>query len=152
MSIDINNQLISNELLKELLSKQLKNVPKDKKLQYIDLKKICKHINSSMFDKNNCCIWSGYVTNTNNSNKGVYINFYFKKKKVALHRLIYINFIGQLSDEEYLRFTCVNKGKCCNVYHLKKFKYHKKIKMNHSLDENNKVNQNISQQFKITFD
>jgi len=110
------------ELLKELLAKQLKNMTNDKKLQYTDLYRICKYIKSSMFDEENCCIWDGYITNSNNS-KGTYINFYFKKKKAALHRLLYMNFIGDLSDDEYLKFNCENKGKCCNINHLAKYKY-----------------------------
>ena len=115
-----------NELLKELIMKQLKNVSQYKKLQYTDLKRVCKYINTSIFDENNCCMWTGYVTNANNSNKGTYINFYFRKKKAALHRLLYSNFVGELTDNEYLKFSCENKGTCCNIRHLRKFKYQKK--------------------------
>jgi hypothetical protein len=42
------------------------------------------------------------------------------RKKKALHRLLYCNFIGDLYDSEYLKFTCDNKGKCCTLNHLKK--------------------------------
>lgn len=113
----------NNELLMELMNKQLKNVDPKKKLQYSDLARICKYIKTSIFDENQCCIWNGYVTNLNKSCKGTYINFYFKNKKAALHRLLYINFISDLSDDEYLKFNCENKGNCCNITHLKKFKY-----------------------------
>jgi len=116
----------SNELFKELISKQLKTVPTDKKLQYTDMRRICKYIMGSIFDENKCCLWNGYVTNSNNTNKGTYINFYFKKKKAALHRLLYSNFVGELEIDEYLKFNCENKGNCCNITHLKKFKYQKK--------------------------
>ena len=44
-----------------------------------------------------------------------------KNKKIALHRLLYCNFIEPLNDNEYLKFTCNNKGKCCSLKHLKKF-------------------------------
>jgi hypothetical protein len=115
----------NNELLKELLSKQIKTVPQDKKLQYTDLKRICKYVTSSIFEENKCCLWNGYITNINNSNKGTYINFYFRNKKVALHRLLYINFVDELRDDEYLKFSCEHKGRCCNIYHLKKFQYQK---------------------------
>lgn len=118
----------NNELLKELMFRQLKNIPSDKKLQYQDLKRICKYISSSIFDETSCCSWDGYVTNANKSNKGTYVNFYFRKKKAALHRLLYINFIGELSDDEYLKFNCENKGVCCNIRHIKKFKYAQKEK------------------------
>lgn len=115
----------NNELLRELLLKQIKTVPQDKKLQYTDLKRICKYIGGSIFDEHKCCLWNGYITNVNNSNKGTYINFYFRNKKVALHRLLYINFVDELQDDEYLKFSCENKGRCCTVSHLKKFQYQK---------------------------
>jgi hypothetical protein len=110
-------------LLKELLSKQVKNIDAYKKLQFADMRRICKYISTSIFDQNKCCIWNGYITNINNSAKGTYINFYFQKKKKALHRLLYINFIGELTNNEYLKFSCENKGYCCNIYHLNKFAY-----------------------------
>jgi hypothetical protein len=113
----------NNELLMELMNKQLKNIDPKKKLQYSDLARICKYIKTSIFDEDQCCIWNGYVTNLNKSCKGTYINFYFKNKKAALHRLLYINFISDLTDDEYLKFNCENKGNCCNITHLKKFKY-----------------------------
>jgi len=116
----------STELLNELLKKQLKKVPSDKKLCYRDMKRICQYIKTSIFDENVCSIWSGYVTNVNNATKGVYINLYFRGKKTALHRLLYCNFVDSLDDDEYLKFICENKGKCCNIMHLKKFKYIKK--------------------------
>lgn len=115
----------NNELLTVLVSKQLSNVEPKKKLRYSDMKRICKYIKSSIFDENKCCLWSGYVTNANNDQKGTYINFYFKKKKAALHRLLYANFIDKIGTNEYLKFTCDNKGQCCNVMHLRKFKYKK---------------------------
>lgn len=116
----------SNELFKELITKQLKNVPQNKKLQYTDLKRVCKYINSSIFDENQCSLWNGYITNANNTCKGTYVNFYFRKNKAALHRLLYANFVGELEKDEYLKFSCENKGKCCNITHLKKFTYQKK--------------------------
>ena len=124
-TIKFKNTMDSNELLMELVNKQLKNVDSKKKLQYADLTRICKYIKTSIFDENQCCLWGGYVTNYGKSTKGVYINFYFKSKKAALHRLLYVNFIEALNDDEYLKFNCENKGNCCNITHLKKFKYNK---------------------------
>ncbi len=140
----------NNELFRELLSKQLKNVSSDKKLQYTDLKRICKYINSSLFDENNCCLWHGYVTNGNN-NKGTYVNFYFRKKKAALHRLLYVNFVGELLDDEYLKFNCEHRGKCCNINHLKKFKYQTKKNINNKTEakETKKSKKNNSKRVKI---
>ena len=112
-----------NVFFNELLKKQIIGIPIEKKLNYNDIKRISKFIKSSIFDTKKCSIWDGYVTNENNNTKGIYINFYFNKKKIALHRLLYINYIGILSDNEYLKFSCKNKGKCCNIYHMKKYVY-----------------------------
>lgn len=115
----------SNEIFKELIKKQLPDVPSQWKLNINDMKRICKYIDSSIFDKTNCCIWKGYITNMNNSNKGTYVNFYFRNKKVALHRLLYSNFVAPLDSSEYLKFNCDNKGICCNINHYEKYKYSK---------------------------
>jgi hypothetical protein len=128
----------NSELFNDLLRKQLKNISADKKLKFNDLKRLCKYISVSIFDENICSIWNGYITNINNIEKGIYINFYFKGKKVALHRLLYCNFIGDLGEDEYLKFTCQNKGKCCNVHHLRKFKY---LEKKNSKDKKSDLNE-----------
>jgi hypothetical protein len=125
---------LRDELARKIIDKQLGDVPTNKRLLYKDIQRICKNIKTSIFDKEICCKWQGHVTNMNNLNKGRYVNFYFRKKKVALHRLLYINFVGPLSDEEYLKYKCENKGICCNILHLKKFKYQKNPKDNTGSD------------------
>ena len=76
----------------------------------------------------------------------MYINFYFRGKKIALHRLLYINFIGNLDDDEYIKFSCTNKGKCCNLNHLIKYKYvNNKQKNKDSDDKNSHIDQNNDQ-------
>jgi hypothetical protein len=113
----------TNQLLKELVDKQLKSIQSNKRLQFNDLKRISKYVDTSIFDSNVCAMWNGYITNINNAAKGTYINFYFRQNKVTLHRLLYSNFVGELSENEYLKFNCSNKGKCCNIHHMTKFKY-----------------------------
>ena len=109
-----------NKLLVELINNQRNDVDLVRKLDIKDLHRICKYLNSSIFNKSDkCCLWGGYVTNITSSNTK-YINFFFKKKKYALHRLLYENFIDQIDKSEYLRFSCENKGVCCNLNHIKK--------------------------------
>jgi hypothetical protein len=122
---NINNisDLKSNSFFKELLNNQIKNVNVTKKLNYSDIKRLSKFITSSIFDKNNCSVWNGYITNESNQSKGTYINFYFNKKKTALHRLLFENFVGTILNNEYIKYTCINKGKCCNIHHMKKYSY-----------------------------
>lgn len=128
-----------NIYFNELLKKQINNIPTEKKLTYNDIKRISKFIKSSIFNKKKCTIWNGYITNENNNTKGTYINFYFNKKKIALHRLLFINYIGPLSDNEYLKFSCENKGKCCNIHHMNKYTYNnqKEIKKSNKTTQSN---------------
>ena len=104
-----------DNVLIELFNNQKKDLSYDKKLSYNDLKRISKYLSNSIF-KDKCSIWNGYVSST----KNIYINFYFNKKKHALHRLLYINYIDNLEDYEYIKYTCDNKGICCNVNHMYK--------------------------------
>lgn len=132
------SSLEKKKYLKELVTNQLKTVPLNRKLIYKDLARITKYINSSIFEEDECCIWDGYVTNAKNAKKGTYINFFFRNKKVALHRLLYENFVGPLGDDHYLKFSCEdeeNKGKCCNINHMIKYKYNANID-----DDENKEN------------
>ena len=118
---------LKEKYLNEMIEKQIKNCNDNYKLSISDMKRILKYINYSIFEPNQCCLWSGYITN----NKGKYINFYFNKKKIALHRLLYLNFIDNLYENQYLTYTCNNKGTCCNLNHIKVKKQHfKKTKDN----------------------
>jgi hypothetical protein len=127
----------NNIFFRELLVKQLKNVCPTKKLSYNDIKRISNYLNVSIFDNNKCSLWNGYITNEKNQTKGTYINFYYNKKKIALHRLLYINYIGEITNDEYIKFSCENKGKCCNINHMKKYSYIKQIEQDLTLNIKN---------------
>jgi hypothetical protein len=115
------SNIVKKNLLNELMTKQLKNITPSKRLRYKDLSRIAKHLDSSIFADEKCSFWTGYITNINNTKKGIYINFYFKQKKVALHRLLYANFVGSINHNEYLKFSCEHRGRCCNLNHLVKY-------------------------------
>jgi hypothetical protein len=129
------NIIKSNDIIKELLNNQLPYVNYQKKLAYNDIKRISKFLETSIFDNNNCAIWNGYITNDKNQAKGIYINFYFNHKKIALHRLLYLNYIGDILNTEYIKFSCINKGKCCNIHHMKKFTYNSIQSINNTKEE-----------------
>ena len=119
--------MLHNDIISLLFSRHLEVC--NNRLSYSDMKRVAKNIRVNPFGRG-CCLWYGYVTNSSNPKKGNYINFYYRGKKRALHRLMYENYIGNLEDTEYLKFTCSNPGRCINVTHMKKSKY-KRIK-NHS--------------------
>ncbi len=136
----VNSDENKNEIFKELLVKQLKNICSSKKLQFSDIKRISKFLRETIFDENKCSLWNGYITNEKNQSKGTYINFYFNKKKIALHRLLYINYIGEITNDEYIKFSCDNKGKCCTIAHMKKYTYYKNIDGNEHIPDINQEN------------
>ena len=112
------NEKIYNELVKN----QLKNINKNK-LEPSDLSRISSNIKKSIFD-NECSIWQGSILKKGNIN---YIAFYYKYKKISLNRILCTNFIKDLSDNQYLKCICPNKGTCCTLKHYvignKKLKY-----------------------------
>ena len=113
-----------NILIQELVNKQRKNIDILNKLSFKEFLRIVKNIDSSLFSKDNCCVWKGYHITKNNKK---YINFFFHQKKKLLKRLLYINYIDKLENTEYLKTTC-NNSLCCNVNHLEKKKKNKKNK------------------------
>lgn len=121
------------KLLNEMIVKQLKNVSLSKKFTYKDIMRVIKHIDKSIFGKQ-CCLWQGFVANAK-QNKSPYINFYFREKKLALHRLLYSNFVDSLSNNEYIKYSCKNKGKCCTLNHMIKYE-----KDDNNCDEENLEN------------
>ena len=121
-----NNRSINEKILRELGTRQLPNLPTKWKLSTSDMRRICKGIDKNPFNKDECVIWTGYVTNANNASKGKYINFYFRNHKVALHRILYSNYIDPLTDNDYIKFSCENKGVCCNINHYERYKYSKR--------------------------
>lgn len=137
---------MNNNILIELLNKQLKNIDITKKLSYNDLKRISNNVSTSLFDLE-CCSWKGYITTINkqddeDANEHAYINFFYNKKKFSLHRLLYINYIGELDKSEYIKFSCENKGKCCNINHFYKANNNKVNDNENKVNNNNKVNDN----------
>jgi hypothetical protein len=108
-------------MVDKLINLQRLNCPDDKLLSEKDLRRIITRTGGIYNDTNECILWNGYITH----NKIDYINFYFKGKKCALHRLLYVNFKGKLNDNDYLEYICQNKsnrGKCCNINHIIKKK------------------------------
>ncbi len=105
-------------LFQELITRQKPTCKECKKLTLSDMKRISKNLTSSIFDPSSCCIWNGYITNKTKKSKTSYINFYFRHKKVALHRLLYENYIANIPDNQYIKYNCDNKGICCNINHM----------------------------------
>ena len=139
MNLNINNK---NLFFQELIKNQRKNLIVEKKLKLSDLKRIASYLSISIFE-NNCSIWHGYITEFKNNS--YYINFYFNGKKHALHRLLYYNFIDDIEDNEYLKYNCIDKGKCCCIYHFTKNNLYKKNNLLKQFDKSKNNSENNSE-------
>ena len=117
-------KISKNKILVELINNQIENIDNDKKLDVKSLQRISRNVENSLFS-NECVFWQGYITYIQSTDVH-YINFFFNGKKHALHRLLYLNFIGDLKKNEYLKYKCDNKGKCCNINHILKINSKKK--------------------------
>jgi len=110
----------NEELFFEMIKHQRKHIPENYRLYWKDMKRILKYIDSSIFNKD-CTIWKGYIT----YNKNVYVNFYLHGRKIALNRVLYINFIDDLFENNYLTFKCNKKGcislNCICIKNSKKY-------------------------------
>ena len=106
-------------ILSNLIKNQREDINLDKKLSFKDLNRISYNLNTYIFT-NECSIWNGYITNINSKKKNCYISFFFKNKKVSLHRLLFANYVEDINDNEYVKYICNNKGKCCTINHMKK--------------------------------
>ena len=117
----------SNQIMSEMIRNQLENIDLDRRLLHADMQRMVRYLNTSIFLSGTCSLWQGYVTDRTVRNKGSYVNFFFHGKKFGLHRLLYINFLGPLNDDEYVKFRCQHKGYCCSVHCLEKQKYRRTI-------------------------
>ena len=117
-------KISKNKILVELINNQIDNIDNDKKLDVKSLQRISRNVENSLFS-DSCVFWQGYITYIQKTDVH-YINFFFNGKKHALHRLLYLNFIGDLKKNEYLKYKCDNKGKCCNINHILKINSKKK--------------------------
>jgi len=128
-------KISKNKILVELVNNQKQNIENEKKLDVKSLQRISRNVEGSLFE-DKCILWQGYITYISSTDVH-YINFFFNGKKHALHRLLYLNFIGDVKKNEYLKYTCNNKGKCCNINHIIKINSKKTLELENSVNETN---------------
>lgn len=97
--------------MNNLFIKQKKGIAKDKVFYFDDIRRLSKYISGNIFD-DDCVLWAGTI-------KKGYNIFYYRKNKHVLNRLLYINYVGDLEDGEYIHMTCGNNN-CCCVNHIEK--------------------------------
>jgi hypothetical protein len=115
----INNK---NNILENLIKNQKEHVELKSKLLFSDLKRLTNNLSKDIFC-DECSLWDGPILVANNKE---YISFFINGKKISLNRILYKNYIDDLDNKEYLKYSCVNKGRCCSLKHL--YKVNKKIK------------------------
>tara|TARA_B110000902_G_scaffold256573_1_gene323530 strand:- start:925 stop:1368 length:444 start_codon:yes stop_codon:yes gene_type:complete len=140
----------NEKVLEELIKKQKEKIPLTHKLTYADIKRLSKNIDTSIFGEE-CAIWKGFINIKNNNKK--YVNFYFRRKKIAINRILYINYKDNLSPSDYLCYTCSNQGTCCNINHISiKNKNKNKNKIKHIKEDPPTKRSKIIKDKQIIFD
>jgi hypothetical protein len=104
----------NNAILTELLEKQRKNI--EYRLNFNDMRRISSKLENSIFGEH-CSLWTGTKLKMANS---VYISFQFNGKRTPLQRLLYRNFVEDISENEYLAYCKESGGECCTIKHFSK--------------------------------
>lgn len=97
-----------------LFKNQRKDIEKSgsyERIKLDEIKRLDKNIYENFFDSDECVLYHGEVKNN-------YATISFKKKKVSVHRLIYHNYVGHISNSDKIEFLCDKKGNCCNIKHF----------------------------------
>ena len=134
-------KISKNKILIDLINNQKDDVDQNKKLDVKSLQRISRNIEDSIFS-NKCVLWQGYVTYISSTDTH-YVNFFFNGKKHALHRLLFLNFKGDVGKNEYLKYKCENKGKCCNINHILKINSKKHLDLDKTQSAEKEDNKNI---------
>lgn len=108
--------------LAELVRNQLLDVPEENRLRLTDMERLAKFSDGhSYFDPVRSTLFVGYVNK--NRPQDTCITFFFRKKKVALHRLLFQNYLGELTFRHYVRHLCGHRYSCVNILHLRRNDY-----------------------------
>lgn len=129
------------EIINLLYKNQLENVNIEHRLFYKDIIRIASKINTDPFSPTECCIWNGAISYSYHNSK--YINFWLKKKKQPLHRILYNNYKGNLPSNKYIRYLCPDsnsKGICCNINHIDIINNDNNNNNTHPINNENKKN------------
>lgn len=111
------------------------------KLELEDMCRIASKTPVDIFFSHNCIKYNGYIRTKKLKNGDTTLCEFqvsFRGKKVLLNRLLYHNFIEHVDRDEIVINTCLRKGTCCNIRHLKKIKNPKhtsQYKTKHLTDE-----------------
>jgi len=112
-----------SKILQELIDKQLKDVTKKFRFTQKHLLRLSLSLPTSIFHPTQCSIWnSSFVCRARARTSDNYVRFSMRGKKHMSQRLIYLNYCGPLPSH-FIRSNCSNKGKCCNINHMKKVVY-----------------------------
>jgi hypothetical protein len=82
------------------------------KMTFFDLKRVDLLISGDITKSSNCCLYKGHIKNSS------YCTFSFKGKKTSVLRLLYHNMISDINPNVKIKYSCENKGICCNLSHF----------------------------------
>lgn len=80
------------------------------KMLFEDIQRIEKNIQKDIF-LDECTLYKGEIKNG-------FASISYKGKKVSVQRLLYHNYIGMIKRNQFIRYSCENKGICCTLKHF----------------------------------
>lgn len=105
---------MSIEIFRKYFSQQRKNIANNDiygRMSFEDIKRVEKNIQGDIFS-NECCSYKGEITNKN------YLTISFNGIKVSVLRLLYHNYIDDITENHILTYKCKNRSLCCCLNHL----------------------------------
>jgi hypothetical protein len=102
--------------MKDYINNIINNVPEQYKIDNHEVNRLTSHIEGDIFNSDECVLWNGYVTQSKSNS--VHVNYIIRGKKTSLSRLLYMNYVGKLEPNNYIKYNCSNPGICCNLKHM----------------------------------
>lgn len=119
--------------LVNLISLQRKEVPDIGlygKLDFEDLKRIDRCISGDPLKSNKCCLYLRKLV------KNSYSTFSFRGKKTSILRILYHNYIDDIKPNSRIKYSCENKGLCCNLNHFKVIEVEETPEIEENIEKN----------------
>lgn len=82
------------------------------RITFKQLRRIDLNLRGNIFGTD-CVLWA----NEADKHKK-YIGITFNGKKVSLLRLLYLNYIDDIDQKDFIYYLCENRGKCCCLNHF----------------------------------
>ena len=83
------------------------------KLNFVECLRINKFLHNVDIFTDKCVVYE----NKNKNNK-TYISISYNGKKVSLLKLLYLNFVDDITNHSHIKYLCEHNGLCLSIKHI----------------------------------